>query len=119
MYARTTLRQAHSSASQFGHRQIEYLNHPSPQLFYAIQEAEQFFRCHDISNSSVDLVVQSLAAVRKQQLPPCEQHTQLYMMAMQKFIGLRMHIRGRFFTEHQNLQAQYASKSAAARTTIF
>jgi hypothetical protein len=95
-----------------------YLNHPSPQLFYAIQEAEQFFRCHDISNSSVDLVVQSLAAVRKQQLPPCEQHTQLYMMAMQKFIGLRMHIRGRFLTEHQNLQAQYASKSAAARTTI-
>lgn len=93
------------------------LKHPSDELFQVIQNAESFFRSHDISHASTEKITQAMLAQSPLPLSTCMQHN-LLELAVRKFYKLRIHIRARFLTEQINLQKQYASKSAAQRTVI-
>ena len=94
------------------------LNHLSLGLYLAVKEAEYFFRGHDVYNCSVDDVVKSFSAQAKHLFKVCKHHPDPYVTVMTRFLALKMRIRASFITEQEKLHAQFASKDAAARTTI-
>jgi hypothetical protein len=93
------------------------LNHPSQSLLTLIREAELFFRNTNVINRSIEELSTSMIKKCKQDLGNCQNHN-LLEMAVKQFYSLRIHVRASFITEQLGLKKQYASKSAAARTTI-
>jgi len=94
--------------------------HPSNELFYIIMEAEMFIRNHDVSSSSKeDIAAAIVSQLDNQSFDVCQQH-KLLDLIIKQYLNLRIHVHGRFVTEQLNLQEQkqYASRSAASRTTI-
>jgi hypothetical protein len=97
------------------------LKHPTNNLFILIQNAEHFFRNHDVTGCSIDDVVKSFVLSDQSTFgyspSYCSQHN-CTELALKKFFKLRFHIRASFITEQLTLQKQFASKSAASRTVI-
>ena len=98
-------------------KSFEGLNHPSLGLYLAVQETECFFRGHDIDNCNFYDVVKSLSVQGKHLFMVCKQHPNLNVTVMTSSCFEDAYCTS-FLTEQQKLQAQFANKSAAAKTTI-
>jgi hypothetical protein len=94
------------------------LTHPSEELFNIIQEAEILFRTVNERKINVAALCKIQLERGKQKLKSCSEHGSLHELALKRYLKLRMHIRASYLTEQLSLKAQYASKSAVARTTI-
>ena len=97
-------------------KSFEGLNHPSLSLNLAVQKTECFFRGHDIYNCSFDDDMKSLSVQEKHLFKVCKQHPNLNVTVMRSSCFEDAYC-ARFLTEQQKLQAQFASKSTAAKTT--
>jgi len=79
------------------------LKHPTKELSAAIEDAEQFFRNHDVFGASIENLVQSCKSESTLKLGNCNSHA-LYEMAITQYYKLRVHIRASFLTEQMKLQ---------------
>ena len=86
-------------------------------LNIAVQETECFFRGHDIYNCSFDDVMKSLSVRGKHLFKVCKQHQNLNVTVMMSSCFVDAYCTS-FLTKQQKLQAQFASKSTAAKTAI-
>jgi hypothetical protein len=94
------------------------LVHPSNEMYSFIFDAEWYFRSHDVRNVSIDEAADAFLHQCKRMIGNCHLH-ELSKMVVRKFFKVRMHIRAKFLTQHLKIQqSQFASRSAAARTTV-
>ena len=98
-------------------RSLSRLNHPSKELFNLVKKAENFFRKAKIHEKSVEYISTLMAEDTDVTLGHSLAHN-LREMAIQKYFHLHIHIRAQYITEQLGLKKQFASKAAAARTTI-
>jgi hypothetical protein len=85
-----------------------------PSLF----DAEWYFRLHDVRSVSIDEAAAAFLHQCKRTISNCYLN-ELSKMVIRKFFKVRMHIRAKFLTQHLKIQqSQFASRNAAARTTV-
>jgi len=93
------------------------LKHPTKELFKILQVCENFFCAVNHQSVTVDQLV-SRVVNSFDTLMSCSIHGPLTHKAVQRYLKLRMHIHAQFITDQMQKKAQYASRSAVARTTI-
>jgi len=94
------------------------LTHPSNEVYELIKFAENEICLADLRAPNIqDELVQRVMRRKPSLSSPCNYHN-LCHLVLNRFIKFRLHIRASFSSQHLDKKGQFASKSAASRTTI-